>query len=387
MSSNALCVEQELFDVHEALLAKLTPKRYEQISGPYVHPNVWAKHLARVILSAVYFADKDQKTYNKGQVHILLTTAKLAALEMPYYYVSEAFLADVASTKLPDDMQFGELQWPAAAVTFGLPVGFVKKYTGFNVEIPFLAGSLHPYSTIVDPTEDMPVFSTYSHCVPRVKIDKPRLTIIFEDELDKRVNQGVTASYGSSHYLDTKLSDIQKTVHETWSDGLDAALNPENLQNVPLNLSHEEEGEVNRKMCLLFVKLLTVLACEGPKYLEHDRISKPAKVKGDQVCRPAYWQVPFLGRSYSVPKEAEDTHASPRRHLRRRHVTRQAIGPRDKVVYAASLPRTPDGKTDWDKVTPAMKDAFWKSHEVRWIRELIVKADDEGIRAKDQLPD
>lgn len=353
------------FDSLDVLTRALTPRRYDSVSGgKYAHPNQWSKHLAETISSAFSLSLLGQVP-DTGQVNVILTALKLYRLEMPYYYVGPDYLRAVINTRIPGDIQFGELRWPCDGVTFGLPVDVIREHTGLNVDIPFVSGSLYPHAQIVDPAI-FPGIESVSFGVPQIQVDRPRLTIVFSDFRDKLINSLISASYGSSYHLETPISQIQEMPHNLWT------VCPE--LDVKLNLTREQESEVNRKMCLLFVKLLIHLACDEPRYVEPAKPTKPLHPNAKSP-RPVFWHVPFLGRAYRLPQTPEGTHASPGSHLRRRHVVRQAIGPRDKMLSVAQLPRTPEGKTDWDKVTDAMKQAFWACHKEVIVDDLIVKAD------------
>jgi hypothetical protein len=264
-------------------------------------------------------------------------------------------------------MEFGEVQWPFNAVTFGLPRLVIQEYTGYSVDVPFISGALFPHKTIVDPLSGFPeLVDFFQLMVPRVEIDKPRQTIVFADMRDTVINQLVTASYGSSYHLGMKVNDLEEMEYHKWSS-LD-------LGKVKLNLTPEAEEVVNRKLCLLFHKLLVVLTCQGPRYV--DPLVQLKKERFGKHQRAALWRVPFVGRAYTLPRDPVGTHTAPNQHLRRRHVIRQAVGPREKLVYVTSLPRTPDGKTDWDAVTDELKQAFWASHQYRVIEDLIVSPND-----------
>jgi hypothetical protein len=146
-----------------------------------------------------------------------------------------------------------------------------------------------------------------------------------------------------------------------------------------LNLDRDKEAEVQRRMGLLFVKLLVHMFIDGPRYIEPGTRARHGSAKNAKHHRTELWNVPFIGRSY-VLSNGNGTHASPERHLRRSHVVRQAIGPRDQVLHVADLPRTPEGETDWNSVTEEMKARFWASHKMVkvkdfWVKDRIVNAD------------
>jgi hypothetical protein len=344
----------------------LTVKNYAPVSGgQYAHPKVWARHLAENFSSIVVRSLIGSNHPEPGQVNVALTGASLKDMGMPYYYVGADYLREVINTRLAGDIQFGELRWPCKAITFGLPMDVVREYVGFNVDIPFIAGATFNQSIIVDLAETFKGLETYFSGLPRIKIDRPRMTTVFADMKDRLYSDIILASYGSSYSLNMTVGSIQTLEHMTWSE-------TEWSREIKLNLSREDESEVNRKMCLLFVKLLVHLACDEPRYKEPERPTKPIH-KNAKNPRNVFWHVPFIGRAYRLPQDPTGTHASPKRHLRRRHVVRQAIGPRDKIFPVSKLPRTQDGVTDWEQVTDEMRQAFWSSHKEVIVSELLVK--------------
>jgi hypothetical protein len=244
--------------------------------------------------------------------------------------------------------------------------------TGYDVEIPFVSGALFSHRAIYDISK---VFGNIAgvDVLPSVRVDTPRLTIIHADMQDLRINPEVCSCYGASYHLDMEVSSIDVSPHQIWSSF-------EEQQRPKMNLSPEAEAKVNRKLCALFVRLLLVLGCEGPRYIEPELQVRAASVKHGRV-RSELWSPTFVGRSYVLHRELGGTHASPRWHIRRRHIVRQAVGPRDKVVHVASLPHTAESKVNWDAVTDEMKQTFWASHREIWVEPVIVKpetCDDDG---------
>jgi hypothetical protein len=334
-------------------------------SGQFVHPNSWANSLALLISSTVGMNILGEAV-SKGQINVLTTAMKLSQLGMPYYYVGGDYARAVAATTIPGGMQFGEIQWPLDAVTFGVPVDFVREFTGYDVEIPFLAGAVYPHAAMFDMLKQWPALAPHAGgFFPQVQINTPRLTIIFADLKDEKANPGVCASYGAAYNLGSEVAEIDVASHQIWSS-------LEVMHTVgKLNLSREDEAVVNRKLCAFFVKLLIVMSCEGPRYVEAG--VQVRKAKAGKHHKSELWQVPFVGRAYTLPHDEHvGTHDSPRRHLRRRHIVRQAIGQRDQVVHVASLPTTPEGKVDWDQITDELKQKFWQSHKNIWVRDQII---------------
>jgi hypothetical protein len=353
-------------DSYSVLFDIFTPKRYTGIGGQFAHPNVWARSLALSVSSTMGMHLMGE-ALSKGQVNVLTTALRLTQLEMPYYYVGKDYAMAVAATAIPKDMQFGEVQWPLDAITFGLPMDFVREFTGHDVEIPFISGAVYPHVVMFDALRQWPALKAHvGDLFPMIQIKTPRLTIVFADLKDEKVNPAVCASYGAAYNLNMEVADIDVVPHQVWSS-------IEVMHTVGrLNLSREDEAVVNRKLGAFFMKLLIVMSCDGPRYIEPAVQVRRAKV--GKHNKSELWRVPHVGRAYTLSHDEHGTHDSPRRHLRRRHIARQAVGQRDLVVHVASLPTTPEGKIDWDRVDDVTKAAFWRSHRNVWVQDLIVNA-------------
>jgi hypothetical protein len=73
------------------------------------------------------------------------------------------------------------------------------------------------------------------------------------------------------------------------------------------------------------------------------------------------------------------THASPKTHWRKGHLTHQRVGSikANDFVAVSALPRREDGEIDWFKVPEEMRNAFWRSHKRTWIEPTLVNLDEE----------
>ena len=50
--------------------------------------------------------------------------------DVPIYFVDDEFARAVAATQLPDDLMFGDLNWPQSGMVIGWPPRFLREYTG-----------------------------------------------------------------------------------------------------------------------------------------------------------------------------------------------------------------------------------------------------------------
>jgi len=79
-----------------------------------------------------------------------------------------------------------------------------------------------------------------------------------------------------------------------------------------------------------------------------------------------------------MARERQGTHASPRIHIRRGHVTWQVVGPRTAAVFipASVLPRSKEGSIDWAHVTPEVRENFLRSHKRLWLEPVLIGGND-----------
>ena len=75
-----------------------------------------------------------------------------------------------------------------------------------------------------------------------------------------------------------------------------------------------------------------------------------------------------------MARERQGTHASPRMHIRRGHVTWQVVGPRtsEAFVSASVLPRSKEGGMDWAHVTPEVRENFLRCHKRLWLEPVLI---------------
>jgi hypothetical protein len=73
------------------------------------------------------------------------------------------------------------------------------------------------------------------------------------------------------------------------------------------------------------------------------------------------------------------THASPKTHWRKGHLTHQRIGSTKAIDFVAvsALPRREDGEIDWLTVPEETRSAFWRFHKRTWIEPTLVNFDED----------
>ncbi len=84
----------------------------------------------------------------------------------------------------------------------------------------------------------------------------------------------------------------------------------------------------------------------------------------------------MIGAAYKVMRSLPQggTHASPRWHWRKGHITHQRKGAlkNPQFVPVSALPRSEKGEVDWERVTPEQRAQFWACHERKWIEPTLV---------------
>ncbi len=88
----------------------------------------------------------------------------------------------------------------------------------------------------------------------------------------------------------------------------------------------------------------------------------------------------IIGAKYRILRHpGTDTHASPKMHWRKGHLTHQRIGSAKATDFVAisSLPRREDGEIDWLAVPNETRCAFWRFHKRTWIEPTLVNLDED----------
>ena len=126
-------------------------------------------------------------------------------------------------------------------------------------------------------------------------------------------------------------------------------------------------------MSALILKLLVILNLR-PSLITHGAQERPRRVKHARAWKRELWSANFIGRGYRLAREPHGTHASPRMHIRRGHVTWQVTGPRtaDAFISASTLPRNDRGGVDWEKVAPETREKFLHCHKRLWLEPVLI---------------
>jgi hypothetical protein len=121
------------------------------------------------------------------------------------------------------------------------------------------------------------------------------------------------------------------------------------------------------------LKLLVILNLR-PSLITHGTQERPRRVNHAREWKRELWGANFIGRGYRMVRERQGTHASPRMHIRRGHVTWQVAGPRtaDAFISASTLPRNDRGGVDWEKVAPETREKFLRCHKRLWLEPVLI---------------
>lgn len=286
---------------------------------------------------------------------------QVAAHNAQIYYVNEDFLRAVAATDLPSDFTIDDLKWPLPGLIFGLPTRFTREYVGVEISYVF--------------TADMPIgeyrlpdaYHAVEHIGPRPPIVTPydKVGWYYFHLNEQRAELGVTA-YDKHNPLDKVIASYGYT---DYTDGSEAKV--------------KADAELGNKMSSLMLKLFAVLNLE-PSLVERGTIVRPAKGLGGKAHPTGeggeLWSANVIGARYVVTRQTapDGTHASPRWHWRRGHITHQRIGsPKSpSFVPVSSLPRDAEGHIDWKNVDPATVTAFWACHRRAWLKPVLVNFDE-----------
>jgi hypothetical protein len=143
----------------------------------------------------------------------------------------------------------------------------------------------------------------------------------------------------------------------------------------------EADQQATQRVAALIFKLLVVLNTR-PALVEPGGIDRSEKrhPKSGAITRSELWRANMVGAKYRVLRQpGNGTHASPKTHWRKGHLTHQRVGSikANDFVAVSALPRREDGEIDWLKVPEEMRNAFWRSHKRTWIEPTLVKLDEE----------
>ncbi|HEV8059523.1 MAG TPA: hypothetical protein VGP68_06605 [Gemmataceae bacterium] len=265
---------------------------------------------------------------------------------VPIYFVDEEFARAVAATQLPDDFTFGDLNWPQLGMVVGWPPRFMREYTGR--EFTFIwaancpAGRYLPKGLERAPVIEVPEGRSkigwfYYACAN----SRPECFVSAYLTKDK-LAEGI-AGYTYTDFMGEEAAKVQA------------------------------DKELTECVSALMLKLLVILNMR-PSLITHGIQERPRKVKHGRAWKRELWSANFIGRGYRLARERQGTHASPRIHIRRGHVTWQITGPRkaDAFISASVLPRDDRGVIDWEKVAPETRATFLRCHKRLWLEPVLI---------------
>jgi hypothetical protein len=304
-------------------------------------------------------------------VYALLTQARLAAEDgealpteitastfcyrilehrVPIYFVDEEFARAVAATQLPDDFTFGDLNWPQPGMVVGWPPRFLQEYTGrefcyiYAANCP--AGSYRPKglegAPVIEVPEGRSKIGWFYHAWSNGRPECFTSAYLIKDTLAESIT-----GYTYTDYMGEDAAKVQA------------------------------DKELTERVSALMLKLLVILNMR-PSFIAHGAQERPRCIKHARGRRQEIWSATFIGRGHRLARERQGTHASPRIHIRRGHVTWQVIGPRpaDGFVSATALPRNDRGSVDWEKVAPETRERFLRCHKRMWLEPVLIGAKD-----------
>lgn len=300
-------------------------------------------------------------------LYALLTQAKLAAddgealpteitgstfsyrvLEqgVPIYFVDDEFARAVAATQLPDDFTFGDLNWPQLGMVVGWPPKFMREYIGRECCFVY-AASCPAGSYWVKGLEGAPV----------IEVPEGRSKIGW---FYHAWANGRPECFVSAYLTKDKLAE-----------GITGYSYTDYMGEGPVKV--QADKELTELVSALMLKLLVILNMR-PSLITPGTQERPRGVKHTSAREREFWSANFIGRGYRLARERQGTHASPRIHIRRGHVTWQVTGPRsaDGFVPASALPRNDRGIIEWEHVAPEMREKFLRCHKRLWLEPVLI---------------
>jgi len=314
-----------------------------------------------------------------AQPHI---TGALAALQLikygvPTYFVQPEYAQAVAQTRPPEDFRLSEIQWPLDAMLFVLPDSFIRPYFGWY--IPFISVARVPAGTYPNDAH----LNRPSELLWAKDIGVKNNMAMFHFPLLRKSLPAV--DYTGAYPLHLPLAALQEA---TWNDAThyEESLCPaiSAWKRVDDGPQGEAERVLHRKVLTFVIRLLLALTAE-PAYLVDGGIQRTEKRnQHNTVVRTELWNPNLLGWNYRTVRPETisqgGTHASPRMHWRPGHYTYQVKGKRDQLVPVRNLPRTDQGKIDWDRVDPAIIQQFWNTHKLIWLKPVLVSIKIEELK-------
>ena len=279
---------------------------------------------------------------------------------VPVYFVAEDFIRAVAATELPSDFTINDLHWPMPAMVLGFPAKFMREFLGREICYVNCAN-----------------FKASSICPCPVKaFDSLKTIIVPEAKVAWQwycVQNGNLESYVACYRTGDRVNEaMAKYAYVDYTDG-------------PADKVAEDRAMIDR-LSGLILKLLVILNTR-PSLVVPGVLERPLKIKHGKIKHCAIWSPNTIGAAYHVQRAAPvGTHASPRFHFRRGHITHQRIGSPKACDFVSvnSMPRREDGEIDWSAATEETKQSFWRCHRRVWLEPIPVNldADDDSNKTK-----
>lgn len=282
--------------------------------------------------------------FAKGQHDIqtsqLGIVAQVVNHDVPIFYVDGKLASEIIATDTPDGICFEDFFWPHEGLVLGYPRSLLQDYSGEDTD--YICVARLPADGVPCPKlPGTPVF-----CNPHTRIGTLYLTTRSTPEL--------RASLRNSTDLLTETFD-----RYTFTDFTGRHTPEEQASN------HEKTMSLDA----LVYKTLLILGTEPSLVRRGVRVEWKGNHKKNQVER---WSPNFIGLGYQPKATQGGTHASPKLHRRRGHLTHQVIGDPKQLLRKSELPHTPNGKIDWARVSKEERQRFWSTHKLRWIQPILV---------------
>lgn len=351
-------------------------------------PNVWASCRPKRIIPPTGYANPNlysaslcgcAKIWENPDTQALpyavqcLTALIQTRMTVPTYFIRDEFARAIANTRLPADFKLSELKWPLDALLIVLPDSFVSSY--FKAEVPFLSickclKGMYPNAEQIAYTTkhkwEVERYNRIQNTSDRMLVHYP---CYFKQELPCDYSGSWPLHLDLTTILSAEFFDV--TGYESTKRGY-------SIFNPIGSLPPEQEKELNEKMTQFAIKLMLAFTAR-PHLIKTGSKARDAKVKNGKVVREELWNPNLVGWDYVVQRKTGTStgvgHASPRLHWVPGHFTHQFVGKRNEpnFVPVNALPRKEaDGAIDWDKVDPAVQEAFWRNHKLIWLEPVLV---------------
>lgn len=271
---------------------------------------------------------------------------------VPVYYVAEDFIRAVAATELPSDFIIGDLHWPMPAMVLGFPTRFMREYLGRET-CYVNAATVDAMDNLV--CRKMPFLQPIM--VPVARVGWHWYTFDGQGNLGSYVG-----AYHRSDRVDLAVAsrDYVDYTHDS---------TPEQVKS---------DKEASELLSALMLKLLVILNTR-PSLVVPGTCERKAKLSGKHP-KSELWSPNIIGGAYHIIRGpvGTGTHASPRWHWRKGHLTHQRKGAFNNPDFISinSLPRTEKGEINWEVVSPETKEKFWACHERKWLEPTLINFDD-----------